>query len=63
MEIQGVQERRKMAPLKTDMPAEIDLILIPNYLQMIRLEIILLFRKKKRVMLLYKCLIAYTRFV
>lgn len=47
MEIQGVQERRKMAPLKTDKPAEIDLILIPNYLKMIRLEIILLFRKKK----------------
>lgn len=41
MEIQEVQER------KTDMPAEIDLILIPNYLQMIRLEIILLFRGKK----------------
>lgn len=41
MEIQGVQER------KTDMPVEIDLILIPNYLQMIRLEIILLFRGKK----------------
>lgn len=41
MEIQGVQDR------KTDMPAEIDLILIPNYLQMIRLEIILLFRGKK----------------
>lgn len=46
MEIQGVQEKRKVAPLKTDMPAEIDVILIPNYLQMIRLEIILLFREK-----------------
>lgn len=36
-----------MAPLKPDKPAEIDLIIIPNYLKMIRLEIILLFRKKK----------------